>query len=373
MRAHPLRVPSRRVSALLVLGFLGFGVLLGGAAGSRVSDTLAASVAPLKLVLRGEPERRESANRSKLIERAERLKRAPESEAPPAEEPATPAPAAHKHHPGRQPRTRAPRKENPRRISTPAATATKLPPIKHVFVIMLSDEPYAAVFGPASTAHYLSGTLEHRGTLLVRYDAVAHEELANELALLSGQGPTVETAANCPTYSDLVPATPAADGQVSGQRLRLPAADADAAWRAERQAPQLARLRRGHRRRRAGQPAGLHAPRRSGSSDPSAVGRRQQRSLRDVPQPLRLLPLDHRLARMRDATIVGLGALHGDLAATSARRASPTSFPTAATTATRRPARPARRQGLAPADAFLGTSRARRSSPRRPTSRTACL
>ena len=75
---------------------------------------------------------------------------------------------------------------------------------------MLADQPYASVFGPASTAPYLSKTLEQRGELLVRYYAVAHEELANGIALLSGQGPTVETAANCPTYTDVAPATPSA-------------------------------------------------------------------------------------------------------------------------------------------------------------------
>ena len=38
-----LRLPSPWVSALLVLGFLGFGVLMGNAASSGVRDTLAAS------------------------------------------------------------------------------------------------------------------------------------------------------------------------------------------------------------------------------------------------------------------------------------------------------------------------------------------
>jgi hypothetical protein len=85
-----------------------------------------------------------------------------------------------------------------------------------VFVIMLSDQPYSAVFGPASGAPYLSRTLERRGELLVRYDAVAHAQLANELALLSGQGPTAETAANCPNYADIVPAGSAAQEQVLG-------------------------------------------------------------------------------------------------------------------------------------------------------------
>src|ERR1700688_2250136 len=39
----------------------------------------------------------------------------------------------------------------------------KLSSIKHVFVVMLSDEPYATAFGPASPAHYLAGTLEKQG------------------------------------------------------------------------------------------------------------------------------------------------------------------------------------------------------------------
>jgi hypothetical protein len=91
-----------------------------------------------------------------------------------------------------------------------------------VFVVMLSDEPYATAFGPASAAHYLSGTLEKQGKLLVRYYAVAHEGLANGIALLSGQGPTEATAANCPTYSEITPASAGADGQVIGKGCVYP-------------------------------------------------------------------------------------------------------------------------------------------------------
>ncbi len=81
---------------------------------------------------------------------------------------------------------------------------------------MLSNQPYAAVFGPASTSPYLSGTLEKKGELLVDYDAVAHEELPNEVALISGQGPTVETAANCPTYTEIASTGTGEDEQVLG-------------------------------------------------------------------------------------------------------------------------------------------------------------
>jgi hypothetical protein len=114
------------------------------------------------------------------------------------------------------------RKEG-KRGSEEATSSGKLPPVKHVFVIMLADQPYAAVFGP-SGAPYLAKTLERHGELLVRYYAVAHDELANAVALISGQGPTPQTEVNCPTYADLASATSAADEQVLGQGCVYPAA-----------------------------------------------------------------------------------------------------------------------------------------------------
>ncbi len=102
--------------------------------------------------------------------------------------------------------------------------ASKLPQVKHVFVVMLDDEPYATVFGPASPAHYLTSTLEKKGELLVRYYAIAHEQLANGIALLSGQGPTPQTAQNCPTYENVTPGTVGAEGQVSGTGCVYPSA-----------------------------------------------------------------------------------------------------------------------------------------------------
>jgi hypothetical protein len=105
------------------------------------------------------------------------------------------------------------------------ASSTATPPVKHVWLIVLADQPYAAVFGPASKASYLAQSLEKRGELLVRYYAVAHDELANGLALVSGQGPTAQTAANCPTFAEIAPkvgSPPAPDGQVEGQGCVYP-------------------------------------------------------------------------------------------------------------------------------------------------------
>ena len=87
---------------------------------------------------------------------------------------------------------------------------------------MLSDEPYAATFGPASSAPYLARTLERQGELLVRYYAVAHQQLANAIALVSGQGPTQATATNCPTYEALTPASSSAEGQFTGEGCVYP-------------------------------------------------------------------------------------------------------------------------------------------------------
>ena len=98
----------------------------------------------------------------------------------------------------------------------PASTTPTLPPITHVFLIALSDQGYKAAFGSSSQAPYLSKTLTGQGELLSSYYAVAGGELANEIALVSGQGPTPQTAANCPLYTDITPGTLGAGGQLIG-------------------------------------------------------------------------------------------------------------------------------------------------------------
>ena len=90
-------------------------------------------------------------------------------------------------------------------------------------MIVLSNEPYAALFGPESKGAYLAHTLESKGELLLRYDAIAHEQLPNGVALLSGQGPTAQTAADCPSYTPLTPGTPSSDEQVLGDGCVYPA------------------------------------------------------------------------------------------------------------------------------------------------------
>jgi hypothetical protein len=224
-----LTAPSWKVWAALVPVFLGFGVIVGRVTGSPADYTLEASTRPhLKLIL--PPAAPAAASDSG----------AAEASPPAAEAVATPSPSAEgsssegegegtsgesspaagktgaKSPSGKGGSSGSSGGKGGSPAAAPGGSSSKLPPVKHVFVIMLSDQPYASVFGPSSQSGYLSRTLEHKGELLVRYYAVAHQQLANEIALISGQGPTVQTAANCPNYSPIAPATVGSDEQVTG-------------------------------------------------------------------------------------------------------------------------------------------------------------
>ncbi len=228
--APPPRTPSRKLAAGAVASFLGFGVLIGLAAGSRVDNTLAAGAgAPLRLVMgpshSGGGGGSGSAGSSEAPSEGSSEAPAAESEPTPASTTSTTAATTTSTTTSSSSESGA-GSEGEKAASSPessSAPATKLPPIKHVFVIALSDEPYASVFGPSSAAHFLTGTLEPRGELLVRYDAVTHEQLANGVALISGQGPTAETAANCPTYTNFSPTGTSGSEQLLGSGCVYPA------------------------------------------------------------------------------------------------------------------------------------------------------
>jgi hypothetical protein len=100
---------------------------------------------------------------------------------------------------------------------------TGLPPIKHVFLVMLSQEGYNQTFGASSSDPYLARTLTHQGELVPNYYAVAGSPLANEIALVSGQGPTPSTEADCPLYQQVLPGSAGRRGQVVGDGCEYPA------------------------------------------------------------------------------------------------------------------------------------------------------
>jgi hypothetical protein len=99
-----------------------------------------------------------------------------------------------------------------------------LPPIDHVFLIVLGDQSYEKSFGSESTSTYFSQTLPEEGELLTNYYAVSAGDLSNEIALVSGQGPTPQTVADCPEYADLLPSTVGLAEQVEGAGCVYPAA-----------------------------------------------------------------------------------------------------------------------------------------------------
>ncbi|HET9073492.1 MAG TPA: hypothetical protein VFN48_02850, partial [Solirubrobacteraceae bacterium] len=109
--------------------------------------------------------------------------------------------------------------------STAPGTArpADVPPISHVWLITLGDEGFAQTWGPTSPDSYLRRTLVREGELVPAYYATATSDLANEIGMLSGQGPTNAILADCPTYSPVMPGSLAINGQVIGDGCVMPA------------------------------------------------------------------------------------------------------------------------------------------------------
>lgn len=204
-------MPSPWAAAIAVMGMLMLGVLLGSA-----SSQVARSAGLTSIVLE-----------------------APAAAPEPAEDPAGPAGAPEPSSVSPPPAATsfpAPAPVSPGTAPPPAPPAPKqapeffeeeeapLPPIEHVFLIVLGESSYEEAFGDSSPAPYLAQTLAKRGALLTNYYAVTKGDLANQIALLSGQGPTAETAAGCPGYADIAPGTLSKAGQIEGSGCVYPAA-----------------------------------------------------------------------------------------------------------------------------------------------------
>jgi hypothetical protein len=99
-----------------------------------------------------------------------------------------------------------------------------LPPIRHVFVLLLENESYGVTFGSRSPASYLARTLPSHGALLTHYYAIGHASLGNYIALVSGQAPNSATQLDCSTYVDFRASAPRLDarGQLPGSGCVYP-------------------------------------------------------------------------------------------------------------------------------------------------------
>ena len=202
-------MPTPQAAAVAVMALLAFGVIVGS-----LTQQLARS-AGVTTVLLGKPS---SAPKPVAVpeeeeEAVETAPAAPEPVAAEAPPPETPAAAPEE--------AAAPVAPPPPKLELPPEPT--VPPISHVFLIVLGDQGYEHTFGPNSASTYFSKTLPEQGELLSNYYAVSPGDLSNEIALLSGQGPTVQTAANCPEYTDLVPSAPGLTEQVEGAGCVYPA------------------------------------------------------------------------------------------------------------------------------------------------------
>jgi phosphatidylinositol-3-phosphatase len=116
-------------------------------------------------------------------------------------------------------------KQQQKKTSAETGPPAKLPPITHVWLIVLDHASFSDALAKPATAPYLTKTLIPQGTLLSGYKLLAHSELANDVSLLSGQSPNAATEQNCPTYAEVQPPTVATpSGLASGSGCVYPKA-----------------------------------------------------------------------------------------------------------------------------------------------------
>jgi hypothetical protein len=185
--------PTPRATAVAVLSMLGFGVIVGSTVGAGAANVLSN---PLILVEGGAFGQSSAAGANAgggsggsggggvITETI--TESTPSGAAPAPQQP---------QQVGSGSVTRTPATNT----STGSSNLLGLPPVKHFFLIVLSDRGYKQSFG--SKDPYFSKTLPKQGNLIQYYYAVAGSELANGIGLISGQGPTAQTTGNCPAFS----------------------------------------------------------------------------------------------------------------------------------------------------------------------------
>jgi phosphatidylinositol-3-phosphatase len=107
--------------------------------------------------------------------------------------------------------------------SSSATTALAHTP-RHVFVIVLENEPFQVTFGVHSPAPYLAHELPREGALLTQYYAIGHFSLDNYIAMISGQAPNRATQEDCHVYDEFKRSAPGfdANGQIRGKGCLYP-------------------------------------------------------------------------------------------------------------------------------------------------------
>lgn len=81
-----------------------------------------------------------------------------------------------------------------------AQNANGLPPIKHVFTIILENQAYNNTFGAQLPVPYLSQTAAAQGALVQNYYGTSHFSLGNYISLVSGQAVTTANQDDCTNF-----------------------------------------------------------------------------------------------------------------------------------------------------------------------------
>ncbi|MDQ1705112.1 MAG: hypothetical protein QOF18_1478 [Frankiaceae bacterium] len=103
----------------------------------------------------------------------------------------------------------------PKTVAAPAGPATG---IRHVFVIVLENEDYAASY-ETNKNPWLGKILQKQGTLLTQYHGIGHVSLDNYVAMVSGQAPNPATSSDCNVYTDFQPSPAVLDPRGNGQAV----------------------------------------------------------------------------------------------------------------------------------------------------------
>lgn len=104
-----------------------------------------------------------------------------------------------------------------------AERSFRLPPVRHVFVIVLENQSYETTFGNPAADPYLAQTLPAEGALLRSYYGTGHESNDNYISLVSGQPPNAENQADCQLFSEWVGAVTLPEGVEAGDGCVYPA------------------------------------------------------------------------------------------------------------------------------------------------------
>lgn len=120
-------------------------------------------------------------------------------------------------------------------VPAPLAAAPQfvLPPIRHVFTIVLENQSYNSTFGATMPVPYLAADIAGHGALLQQYYATSHVSLGNYITLISGQAVTRENQDDCSinatypafsaNYSDIDVRRVAPYNQIAGTGCIYPA------------------------------------------------------------------------------------------------------------------------------------------------------